>query len=202
VLRHHAPERWKKDRVFARLVRLVHPDELLQQIPKPASALRVFQGLRRGKARDLLGDAASRLVLRAQHLREIGQAPGLLEPREQVILLELLVVVLDERADDVGATAHRLRREVVPHIDPTDRFTVHEQHALQHAVLPHQILGRRDLFLRFAFAGLGAARALRAFRHCRNEQTRAGDPAGAQEGTSVGALEEKLIQAGHHWPPS
>ena len=63
-----------------------------------------------GERDDLIGQRAPDLVLAAQDRDEVGELAGLLEAREQEVLLELLVIVLDHAADDAGAADERVER--------------------------------------------------------------------------------------------
>ena len=82
-------------------------------------------------------------MLRAQHARQLDQLLRLLESREDLFFLGLLVVGLDEPANQVGRTGKHLRRGAVAR----EPRLVDEQGAVEHAVLAHQVLSGRDFFL-------------------------------------------------------
>ena len=97
----------------------------------------------------LVGQDAARAMLLPENFHQADQLPRLLETREEVILLQLLVVVLDEAADDVRAIRHQARREVGPFGgEATQAFLVDEENAVQNSVLPHQVFRRSDVFFR------------------------------------------------------
>src|SRR5439155_10110190 len=138
----------KEDRVLAGLVRAVHADEAAQAAHQglPAAGVPGHRGP--GEAQDVTGHPPSRLVLRAQDGDEVGQRPRLLEPREEMVLLQLLVVLLDEPAHDTRRAAHRVGRQLDAGLQPADRLLVDEQDAVEESVLAHEVLGRRHFDLR------------------------------------------------------
>ena len=108
---------------------------------------------RRGEPLDLVREPAPGLVLRPEDADQIDEGVGLLEPREELVLLELLVVVLDEPTDDAGRADQNGRVEVSLAIQTAHRFVVDQEHAVQDTVLTHQVLGRRDFL--FFLPGVG-----------------------------------------------
>src|SRR5207249_10850866 len=96
-----------------------------------------------------VGELAATLVLLQKHIDEIDEPIGFSEPWKEEILLELLVIILDEASDHFGGVEDGIGRKILAAIDPTDRFAVDQENALQHAVLAHQVLGGRDLLFPF-----------------------------------------------------
>ncbi len=58
-----------------------------------------------------------------------------------------LVVVLDEGAHDLGGLRDELGPQRFARVEPAQELAVDEQEPAQHAVLAHEVLGRRDLVL-------------------------------------------------------
>src|SRR5262245_59732051 len=85
-------------------------------------------------------------MLCSQDARKVRELSGLLESWKHEVLFELLVIILDERTEDASRILDGIGRQVLLRIDPPDRLFVHEQHPLEDSMLPHQVLGRRDLF--------------------------------------------------------
>src|SRR5690349_11080557 len=98
-------------------------------------------------------------MLLAQDTYEIHELSCPLEPREEELLFELLVVVLDEPADDPRPTREGLGWHLLTSTHPPEALLVDEQHPAQDAMLAHEILGGRDLLL-----SLLSPRILRARR--------------------------------------
>src|SRR5205814_9886383 len=100
---------------------------------------------RRGLFQDLRRQFAASLMLLAKDGGEIGQLSLFLEAREEMLFLELLVVPLDEIADE-------RRRGLdgkggLAGVQPARALLVDEEHAVEEAMLPHQVFGGRDLGL-------------------------------------------------------
>src|SRR6266508_171698 len=150
----------KENRVLPSLVRAVHPDEAFERVRQELALARIADRLESREMQRRVRQPPARAVLRQQHLDQVHQCVGLAEARKEKILLELLVVVLDERPDDSGRVRQRFGRQLFPGIQPAQRLSIDEQHALQHPVLPHQIHGGRDFLL--ALVGL-AGRPLLLF---------------------------------------
>src|SRR6266516_3542935 len=89
--------------------------------------------------------AESRVVREMDHL--VGQESArLLETREEMVFLELLMVVLDEAADDPRGVRERPRGEVRSLCrEAAQAFLVDEKHAVENSVLAHQVFRRSDL---------------------------------------------------------
>ncbi len=88
------------------------------------------------------------------------------ETREQKIFLELLVIILNEVANNSRAVRQSFWREILLCIDTPQHFAVNQKHALQNAVLPHQIFRRPNLgFFFLILLFLGAAQQLTARQH-------------------------------------
>lgn len=108
---------------------------------------------------------------------EIGLAVRGLKSREDELLFELLVVVLDEASDDASRAREHAEVERLTCFDAMRRFVVDEQNALERAVLLHEVLAGRHLRLT---AGLSARLRMscssRAGRRAPNES----EPAGAR----------------------
>ena len=90
-------------------------------------------------------------MLLQKHIDEIGQLVRLLEAREEEVLLQFLVIILDEIANDLRRFGDRLRRQIFVRVHATERLAVNEQDALQHAMFAHQVLRRRDLVVLLFF---------------------------------------------------
>lgn len=84
-------------------------------------------------------------MLLAEHFRQIDELSRLLESREEIILFPLLVIVLDECLNDLRRRLERRGRQVAIAAVPPDRFAVNQQHAIQQAVLAHEIFGWRNI---------------------------------------------------------
>ena len=104
---------------------------------------------------DCLGHLAPRAVLNPENGREVDQLPRLLQLGEDEVLFQLLVVPLDETADDVGGARDRVEHRCVAGLQPPRSLLVDQKDPAQHPVLAHQILGGGDV----ARAGLGFGRA-------------------------------------------
>src|SRR5215470_17111520 len=96
----------EEDSILTRLVWSVHAGEGSEIAGETFAILFCFQG--GGCCQHALGYAATGLVLRVQRVDQFDQLTGLAESRKQVILFELLVVILDEFADDSGGIRNRL----------------------------------------------------------------------------------------------
>src|SRR5689334_15904404 len=98
-------------------------------------------------------------MLASQDRGEVGELAGLLEAREQEVLLELLVIILDDAPDDTGARGERVERDLTPRVEPQTRFVVQVHDAAEHAVLAHQVFRGRNFFV--ALPGRGVLPAMR-----------------------------------------
>ena len=126
----------------------------------------VAEFVRLGKRQDAGGHFAAGDVLRLQRLNERDEHVGALELRENVILLILLVVLLDEGTDQLGSVKEDLRADVIAAADALHAFFVDQQAAIEHAMLLHQVLGRRYSFVRIE---LPSCLAQREHRSCCGE---------------------------------
>lgn len=71
-------------------------------------------------------------------------------------------------------------------VDPPNRLLVDEQHALQHAMLAHQIFRRRNALFILLVLGPSSATALLRRTECgRDQQPDAGDAADTKECASI-----------------
>src|SRR5581483_5864288 len=93
-------------------MRPVHANELFEEHGQPTAACGGADTGGSGQFPDLLGDLAAQLVLTAEYGDQICETVGLLESRKEVILLQLLVIVLDEVADDAGRRFQQLGIEL------------------------------------------------------------------------------------------
>jgi hypothetical protein len=96
---------------------------------------------------DARGQLPPGLVLLSENPDEVGELSGLLEAREEVILLELLVVVLQEALDDRGRAMERVGRERLVRPDPPNALVVDQQDPVEDTVLAHEVLARPDSFV-------------------------------------------------------
>src|SRR5262245_9514695 len=93
-----------------------------------------------GALEDAISEPTTRLVLLAQDRHEPAQRIALVEPREDEFLFELLMVVLYEASRDGGRCVKDLGRHVLPDLQLPQAFLVDQQDAIQHAMLPHEVL--------------------------------------------------------------
>lgn len=132
--------------ILARGMRPVHRYEGLHgsdQLPPPVA---IAAGGRR-KADDGLRQLSSRRMLAQQGVDQIGHLAGLLEAGKDMGLLRLLMIIVDEVADDFRRLRDQAGIEVFLGVEfPQARF-VNQQHPVQHAMLAHQILRRGYLLL-------------------------------------------------------
>src|SRR5437867_3222917 len=146
VLRHELAECGEKNRIFARLVRRVHAHELMQR-----GRERLFIGVglqaRTRERQNPFSDSSPGLVLGVERIDEIDELVLLSESRKEMILFELLVVLLDERSNDVCRICDCFRRKARLRCDPAANFVIDEQDTFEKAVLAHQVFGGSDLFL-------------------------------------------------------
>src|ERR1700682_485517 len=140
-------ERGKEHRVLARLVRAVHADEGLQRTGETCAIARVADGRRHSQLENVLGHRPTCSVLLAQDGDQIHELPRLLEPREQLRLFQLLVIALDEAPDEARRQREHIDARVLLSLQPPCRLVVDEQHAVEDAVLAHEVLAGRDFFL-------------------------------------------------------
>src|SRR6185312_9226079 len=133
--------------VLARGVRLVHADDLAQRLGDRLAAGVALHACGGGEPLHLGGELAAGLMLRAQRGDEVGQLVGLLEAREDELLFVLLVIVLDEGADDERRVGEGVGRYVLARVEAAQDLAVDEEHATEDAVLAHEIFGRGDLVL-------------------------------------------------------
>jgi hypothetical protein len=113
-------------------------------------------------------------MLLLEHVHEIDKHIVLAKTREEIVLLELLMVLLDEGADDLRGIDHRRRREVFLRGDAARHFVIDEKDPLQQSVLTHEVLGGSDLELFFSL--LREECCGRAQRHHRSK---------SQKGTAI-----------------
>src|SRR5574338_1085993 len=99
----------KQHRVFARLVRAVHADELAEGIGELVSVIRAFERLRRGELQSLIGYPAACLMLREKYIHQVHELSRFFKARENEVFFQLLVVILDEIANDLRGIRYRIR---------------------------------------------------------------------------------------------
>jgi CubicO group peptidase (beta-lactamase class C family) len=163
-------ERGKEHCVLARRMRLVHANEQLHRLRQLLAVARAAERGRGPEALNLCGQLAPRLMLLHQNVDELDHFSGLLEAREDELLLVLLVIILDEGADDLRRLGDDVRLDLLIGADAPNQLAVDEQKAAQHPVLAHQIFDRRDLvlFLFLLLLALGGAHGLAAEHYdCR-----------------------------------
>lgn len=141
-------ERREQHGVLARLVWVVHADELPQRVRQLAPVVGMADGRQRGQMQRRIGEPSASLVLLQQHVHQVHQRVGLAKAGEQEALFELFVVVLDERADDPGRLRQRLWRQVLVGLQASHCLAVDQQDAFENAVLAHQVLCGRDFLFR------------------------------------------------------
>src|SRR3990172_7042364 len=144
-------KRGEQDRVLARGMRPIHPNELPQRLVQLPSVFRILERSRRRQTLNLICDPPACLVLLSEHCDEIGEFPGLLKPREQIIFLEFFVVVLDEGPYNLSRAGKHRGVKLLLGIQTPQPFLINKKNTVQHAMLAHQVFRRRDLF--FGFAG-------------------------------------------------
>jgi len=101
--------------------------------------------------RMMISDVSPGLMLLAQSFDEVHQLPSLFEFGKDKVLFQLLVIVLDELANQIGWLGKRLRWDLFLGAQPLETFFVNQEDAVEYPVLAHQILGRGDFLLFFAF---------------------------------------------------
>jgi hypothetical protein len=89
-------------------------------------------------------------VLLQEDVDKIDKFVRLPETREEKVLLQLLVIILDKFANGLCGIRQWLRRQIFIRVNAPQRFPVNKQDTLQHAMLPHQVFRRRH-FLMFLF---------------------------------------------------
>src|SRR4029077_8718392 len=95
-------ESGKQNRIFAGLVRAIHAKEGAKSVRQFVGVGNIFKSRKGGEFANLRGQQAAGFVLRKKSIHQVDQLADLAKAREQEIFFELLVVVLDEMADDVG----------------------------------------------------------------------------------------------------
>jgi hypothetical protein len=138
--------------VLARFVRVIHAGELSQGICELSPVIGVFERLKRGELKRLIGHAAPCLMLLEKHIDQVHELARFSKTREKKVLFQLFVVVLDEAANDFRRIGYRIRGQIRIGINSPGRFSVDEQHALEHAMLAHQIFSWRDFLFLFLFS--------------------------------------------------
>src|SRR5437867_7884996 len=103
----------EEDRVLPRLVGRVHADEPGHRVLQLAPPRRIAQRSGVGEPYRGLRQLAARLVLLEKNVHQVDEPSGLAEAGKQEVLLQLLVVVLDEAADEPRGIRHRLGRQVL-----------------------------------------------------------------------------------------
>ena len=91
----------------------VHADERVQRVGEPSALGIIFRGTGHGQLLDLRGEAASRLVLLKKGVDQVNQLARFSKTGKQVILLQLLVVLLHEVADDSGRVRQNCGIEIL-----------------------------------------------------------------------------------------
>ncbi len=93
-------------------MRPVHPDEPVDGRDQPPALVGGAESRVARELKQLGGERAPRPMLLAQDFHELDLLTCFFETREEVILLEFLVVVLDEGADDGRALREQARLEI------------------------------------------------------------------------------------------
>ena len=94
-------------------MRAVHDDEGLHGRNRLAAIIAV-SAARRRVLQDPLVDATPGLMLLQKRVDQIGEFSCLSKPREDEVLFRLLMIVLDEVADDIGGIRDCLWVEIHP----------------------------------------------------------------------------------------
>src|SRR5215472_8500790 len=174
---------WKQVGILARRVRSVHRDERPHGGDQFTSLVVVAKAVGR-QLENHRRHPPPGLVLQQQHADEIEHLIGLLDTREDVLLLRLLVIVLDEVADDLCGLGDDRGIEILLGVELAHRRLVDQQHAVEHAMLAHQVLGQGDQLL--GLVGCGAVRLrfllLVLGRQCRDPQAAEHDQPGGAGG--------------------
>jgi len=92
-------------------------------------------------------------MLLVENVDQIHQFVRLAEPGEEIVFFQLLVIILNERPDQLRGRNYHIWRKVPLTIDPIHDCPIDEQNTLQHAMFAHQILGQRDLFILVTLLG-------------------------------------------------
>src|SRR5207249_9162004 len=122
--RNDLAKRGKKDGVLARLVRIVHADELPRGIDELRPLGFVLKRLQvREPHRDVC-DAPPSLMLLAQHSHQVHELIGFFEARKKKTLLKLLVIIFHETANDSCSVSQRLRRKILLRVNPSQYFAI------------------------------------------------------------------------------
>lgn len=84
---------------------------------------------------------ANRPVPSSPGYDKVDKLVRLLEAREEKVLLQFLVIIFDEIANDLRRLGDWLRRQIFVRVHAAERFAVNQQNSLEHAMLTHQVLG-------------------------------------------------------------
>src|SRR5262249_41841253 len=91
--------------------------------------------------------ASRGIVMLQKRVDEIDHLVGLFEAWKYVGLFRLLMIIVDEVADDLGGLRHQRRVEILIGRILPDRGLIEQQHPVQDPVFAHEILGWRHFFL-------------------------------------------------------
>jgi hypothetical protein len=141
------PQRREEDRVLTCRMGPVHADEELEDARQLRRGVRAAQALGRHKMQHLVRELPPLCVLRAQDAHQLHESSGPLEAREEVLLLQPLMVFLNEAADDPSPAHEDLGGCLLASSKPPETLLVDEQYPAQDAVLAHEILGGSDFLL-------------------------------------------------------
>jgi hypothetical protein len=103
-------------------------------------------------------------MLLIKSIDQVHQLVRLAEPREKIIFFQFLVIILNERPNQLSGRHHHIRGEVPLGIDPIHDLPINQDNTLQNAVFAHQIFRGRDSFVRIALLGSPATLPLRQER--------------------------------------
>ena len=121
---------------------IIHADKLPHRIGELAPVAGILQRLIGGELQSDVREPAAALMLLQKNIDEIRQLVRFLETREKKVLLQFLVIILDEIANDLRRLSDRLRRQIFVRVHATECFSVDEHNSLHYAMLTHEVLGR------------------------------------------------------------
>jgi hypothetical protein len=139
--RHERRERREQDGILPGFARAVHANVKAQAAGK-RPALAELGEVTAGPAKDLLGQLASSLMLAPQNRYEFGEPPRLPKAREDMVLLQPLVLLLNERVHHCRRLGEHTRYESRTVSEPPDALLVDQQDAAERPVLAHQVFRR------------------------------------------------------------
>src|SRR5437016_1775762 len=79
-------------------------------------------------------------MLGLEHGHEVCENACFFKPWEEELFLLPFMIVLDKAADNRSRVRNQFRLEISLPIDLVDEVIIDEEHAIQHAVLAHEIL--------------------------------------------------------------